>query len=221
MKLGTLPTLSTNIIHEIIVNLRKTFPNLIIEQVNGNSLELDKWLERGEIDIACTVFLKERKRVQTEENKSQMLLEQSYLVAVAKEHHLAKKRALSIEELNGAPYIDRIECEIRQDLQKVFREKSIRPKITGKTQHSSLANSLIASGAGLAIIPDRIIIPGVIKLPFSNFSITRLVGFKWRADEDTDIIRFFRQFSSSLILENSITFNYLQYTDECKSSINN
>ena len=202
LKLGTIPTLSTNLIYKIIVNLRKAYPNMIIEQVNGDSLELEKWLNHGYIDIAVNVFLEENNRVKEAKKTSQMLFCQSYLVAVAQEHPLAKKRSFSVDELNGTPYIDRIGCEIRQHLQKVFRERSICPKITGRTQHSVFANYLIASGTGLAIVPDRITIPGVITLPFADFSITRLVGFKWRADEDSDLIHFFRQFSSSLVLEN-------------------
>ncbi len=227
LKLGTLPTLSINLVAQIIVNLRKAYPNMIIEQVNGNSLELESWLAQGDIDIAVKVFSEKENRVKEAEKTSQILFEQSYLVAVAKEHPLAKKPSFSVEELNRAPYIDRIGCEIRQDLQKVFRERSICPKITGRTQHSVFANSLIASGAGLAIIPDRITIPGVITLPFSDFSITRLVGFKWRADEDSDIIRFFRQFSSSRPLDSNRTINTSKVTvhspleKNCKLNQNN
>lgn len=212
LKLGTIPILSTNLIYKIIVELRQAYPYIIIEQVNGDSLELEKWLEQGYIDIAVNVFSEEENRVEEAEKTSQMLFSQSYIVAVAQKHPLAKKRSFSIEELNGSPYIDRIGCEIRQHLQKVFRERSIYPKITGRTQDSVFANYLIASGTGLAIIPDRITIPGVITLPFSNFSITRLVGFKWRADEDSDLIHFFREFSSSLVLENGSVAKTLTYS---------
>lgn len=214
LKLGTLPTISPNLAYKIIVNLRRAFPQIVIEQVTGSSLELENWLERGDIDLALNVFSAEEEKINTAEKTSKILFKRNYSVAVAQEHSLAKKTSFSVKELNGTPYIDRMGCEIRSHLQKVFRERKISPKITGKTQHSCLTNALVASGVGLAIVPDRMVIPGVITIPFSDLSISRLVGLKWRADEDSEIVDPLRQFSGFQLLENSITPNNSQYADE-------
>lgn len=194
LKLGTLPSISTNLAHKLIINLRKAFPHIITEQVTGSSLDLENWLDRGAINIALNVFSEKEEKTYKSDEASKMLFDRNYLVALAQGHALAKKKSFSVTELNGTPYIDRMECEIRSYVQKVFKERNICPQITGRTQHIFLANSLVASGVGVAIIPDQVKIPGVTTLPFSDFNISRFVGLKWRTDEDSEIVDFLVNF---------------------------
>ncbi len=197
LKLGTIPSISTKLVHKFIIALRAAFPHIIIEQITDNSLNLKNCLEQGNIDVMLSIFSKENEGIKRIDKTSNMLFDRKYLIAVAQEHLLAKKTSFSIEQLNGTPYIDRMDCEIRPYLQKVFKARKINPKITGKTQHDYLANSLISSGEGLAIVPGEIEIPGVVTLPFSDFSISRLVGLKWKDNEESEIIDFCQQFQVS------------------------
>ena len=212
LRLGTLPSVSTDLARKFIISLRNAFANITVEQVTGSSLELENWLNQGDIDVALNVFSDEYGQVNEVYKTSKILYDRRYLVAIAEKHPLAKKASLSIEELNGIPYIDRMGCEVRCDLQKAFRERNICPKIIGKTQHGFLADCLVASGAGLAIVPNQREIAGVVTLPFSDFSIKRLVGLKWQASEDSEIVEFCRQFSPH-VLENTANFN-MQFADK-------
>lgn len=190
LKLGTLPSISLNLINELIINIRETFPYIIIEQVTGDSLELEEWFKQGVIDIELNIFSLEKLREKKRKETFKILFDRNYIVAVSQKHPLAEKSNFSIEELNEIPYIDRTRCEIRPHLHKVFKERKISPKVTGRTQHDFLADSLVASGAGVAVIPERKI-PGIITLPFSDFCISRSVGLKWKENEESTIIDFF------------------------------
>lgn len=202
LKIGVLHTLPMVDIAGLIGNFSKAFPSTVIEQISGNVVELEDWLEKGDIDLTISVFLREQEGRET----SQALFQRNYLAAVSEAHPLAKRASLSFSELNGLLYIDRTRCELRDYLQRAFAERGICPKTTYKTEHDDLSNALVTTGVGLAVIPARKRIPGMASLPFSDLKLTRPVGLEWRSEESLKTVSLFREISTSYFVKNFETF---------------
>ena len=199
LKLGTLNTLSVVHLAKLISNFSNFSPNIMIEQLSGNIVELQNWLERGDIDLAITVLKNKEDRT-----ASQLLFQENYLVAVAEGHSLVEKESLFFGDLDGLPYIDRIQCEKRDELQKVFVARDICPKITYRVTHEELSNALVAAGIGIAIMPAQSSIPGIVHLPLSDFNLIRQVGLVWRPEQNLKAVSLFHEFSTLYFAENSL-----------------
>lgn len=191
LKIGILETLHNSSIIQLIGNFCKTHSNIVIEQINGNNLELEKGLERGNIDLAITVLNDGSNR-----NQTQILFQQNYLVAVADNHPLVEKKSIAFSELEELPYIDRINCESREYLQQLFAARGISPTLCYQIKQDELCRALVAAGIGLAIMPAHSKIAGIVYLPFSDFQLIRQVGLMWRPKHDSKAVSLFGEFSS-------------------------
>jgi DNA-binding transcriptional LysR family regulator len=200
LKLGLLQTLPVVSITKLISQFLILHQNVVIEQFSGNIMELSNWLERGEIDLAITV-LREHKNT----SRSHILFQENYSLAVAENHHLAKKVSVSLAELNTHPYIDRIGCEIRDDLQRLFVTRGIYPPAVYRTGDDEWSKALVATGIGVAVMPSQSSTPGIVHLRFSDLDLVRQVGLFWRPEQRAKVVKIFHAFSISYFLESSLT----------------
>jgi DNA-binding transcriptional LysR family regulator len=210
LKLGILQTLPVVCITQLISQFLKVHPNVVFEQFSGNIVELRNWLERGEIDLAITVL-----RDQENTRMSHILFQENYSLAVAENHHLANKVSVSLAELNAHPYIDRIGCETRDDLQRLFATRGICPPVVYRTADDEWSKALIATGIGLAVMPGQSSTPGIVYVRFSDLNLVRQVGLVWRPEQRARVVKMFHTFSISYFLENSLTFLDVSKTCVC------
>jgi DNA-binding transcriptional LysR family regulator len=209
LRIGTLDTISVFHIAKLTSSFSNFYPNIVIEQLRGNIVELQNGLERGNIDLAITILKNKEDR-----RTSQLLFQENYSVAVAESHYLTERKSLSFSELDGLPYIDRVKCEKREELQKLFIARGICPKIIYRSTHEEFTNALVATGIGIAVMPDRNSIPGIVHLPFSDLNLTRQVGLVWRSEENLKTVGLFHKFSTSYFTEDSLVspFSKIRFT---------
>ncbi|MEM7758042.1 MAG: LysR family transcriptional regulator [Cyanobacteria bacterium P01_A01_bin.40] len=190
LKIGILHSLSISSIVKLVSNFSKVYSDIVIEEISGNMTELEKWLERKSIDLAIGI-LKEPK----EDYLLQRLFSQNYQVTVSINHPLAKKKSLSFRDLDGLPYIERVQCEIRDDLQNLFAKKKVMPKVVCRTTHDQLSNNLVVGGKGVAIMPVQKGRVNTLHLPFSDTNLTRQVFLISKSDNSSKVINLFYKFS--------------------------
>jgi len=190
IRIGCFHAITSLDIIRLITNFCQLYPDIVIEQRYGNIMDLENWLENNEIDLAITVL-----KNQNEKSKSQVLFQESYSLALVEDHPLTRSKSISVSELDGLPYIDRIRCDKRDEVQKLFLEKGIHPKITYQVADNELANALIYAGIGVAIIPDCSM-PGIVHLPFLDFNLIRQIGLVWNSENNSKAVEMFRQLST-------------------------
>ena len=191
LRIGILQTLPIASIAQLISNFSKINPDVLIEQISGNMMELEKLLEKKDIDLTINIS-KEPKNGYI----SQTLFSQNYRVIISVSHHLARKESLSFRDLDGLPYIERAQCEIKDDLQSLFAAKKVLPKIVCRTVHDQLSNNLVTLGKGVAIMPVREEIFGILYLPFSDINLTRQVCLLSKSDNNSKVVNLFHEFYS-------------------------
>lgn len=192
LKIGCLHTLCIASMTRLISNFVKTYSDIVIEQLSGNVVELEKLLDRGDIDLAITV-LGDGAYV----SDSQILFQQDYTVAVAKNNPLAEKESLCFSELDQLPYIERIRCELQEYLQELFTARGIYPRICYRTTQDELCKALVSTGTGVAVMPAQSSIPGVVNLPFSDLNLIRQIGFICKPNNNSKVVNLFEEFAGS------------------------
>jgi DNA-binding transcriptional LysR family regulator len=192
LKLGALRTIRITELSGLIGSFQAKYPNMSIELCDGNIEELRKWLEEGEIDLAVTVLGNN-----IDPKTSLALFEQRRLLAVAKTHPLAQRETVSLAELDGLPYIERINCEMWGESQNLFESQGIALRTVYKADHEEWVISLVAAGLGVAIMPEWQGVPDIAYIPITNLNLLRTVGLIWRMRQESELVSIFRTFATS------------------------
>ena len=80
--------------------------------------------------------------------------EHGFVLLVSKNHRLANRKSISLEELDGEDYIAYSkDSQLRRQFDKMFREIDIRPRITAETSQDVMIYGMVAAGRGIAITP--------------------------------------------------------------------
>ena len=85
---------------------------------------------------------------------STLIGEQDYVLLVSKEHRLAERESVRVEELDGEDYIAYSkDTQLRTILSNMFKETGTKPRITAETAQDIMIYGLVAAGRGIAITP--------------------------------------------------------------------
>jgi DNA-binding transcriptional LysR family regulator len=179
LKLGVIDTMAVAPFNKSISRFFKTYPDIEIEQFNGDILELKSWLEKGNIDLIIGVLGNKE-----DSRESRVLYSESYSLVVAEGHPLASQHSVSLAEVSLYPYIDRIRCEMRNNLQRLLSARKICPNTICRSSHDEWTKSLIAEGNSVAVMPQYNSFPGLVNLPFSDLKLARKVGLIWRFEQE-------------------------------------
>ncbi|WP_414568375.1 LysR family transcriptional regulator [Nostoc sp. CCY 9925] len=192
LKIGALRTIRITELSGLIGGFRAKYPNMSIELCDGNIEELRRWLQEGEIDLAVSVL-----GSCVDSKTSLPLFEQRRLLAVAKTHPLAQRETVSLAELDGLPYIERINCEMWGESQNLFESQGINLHTVYKADHEEWVISLVIAGLGVAIMPEWQGIPEIAYIPITNLNLVRTVGLIWRMRQESELVSVFRNFATT------------------------
>ena len=201
LRIGTLHSLPIAYIAKLISNFSKNNPDIMLEQISGSMMELEEWLEKKNIDLAINIAKEQKNR-----DTSQILFSQNYQLTISIGHHLARKKSMSFNDLDGLPYIERVQCEIKDDLKSLFAAKKVMPKVVCRTVHDQLSNNLVTLGKGVAIMPVREDRSDILYLPFSDVNLTSQVCLISKSDNNSKVVNLFHEFSSDYFDSEAIPF---------------
>ena len=192
LKLGTLHTIRGCNLARLIGAYRQQHPNVTIELYNSHLEELQDWLEQGKIDLAITSL------GHNEDSKtSQELFRQKLLLAVSPEHPFARRSSIQLADLEGEPLIERIHCEIWRAYPHLFEEAGIQPQIVYWADNEEWVISLVQVGLGLSIMPVWQGLTNIKYVSIADLNLDRLVGLKWRSQQESEVVDWFRIFATS------------------------
>jgi DNA-binding transcriptional LysR family regulator len=164
---------------EPIISLTNEFcrrhPTTIIELVEDTDEEVRARLRMDQIDFAVTTL-----RVEDKTGNSLLIFEEALFLALKQNHPLARRRTVSLREVDQQPFIERINCELWGELQDEFKRCRIQPQSVYRAETDSSVLSLIASGLGLSIMPVRDNRYGIEFVPIEDLAIKRKIGIMWQ-----------------------------------------
>jgi DNA-binding transcriptional LysR family regulator len=191
LKLGVLRTLRIEDLSQMITLFREQYSNVVIELRDGTVKDLHQWLEQGEVDVVVT----ELSNLEDTET-SLALFQQDFLLAVPPDHPFASKENVSLAELDEQPFIGRSQCEIWGKAPQLFKTEGIEPRVIYLADREEWAISMIKSGLGITIMPVWKGLSDIVYVPIAGMNLCRTVGLKWRANQNSDLVKQFRLFSA-------------------------
>jgi DNA-binding transcriptional LysR family regulator len=101
-------------------------------------------------------------------------------------HPLAQQETIALEELAGQPLIQLMVDEIEESTRRLTAALPVKPQVAFRTRSVEAVRSLVATGAGLAILPSLVYRPWSLEgdrieiRDVSGDLPTVQVGLAWR-----------------------------------------
>lgn len=180
VSLGFLHTIGINIIPDILSNFQTLHPNTKIKLYQNNNISLLRQLQAGEIDLCFVHHAFGDARIQWEK-----LWEEELFLMVPVNHSLAGKESVTLQEIRDEPLISmKPGFELRKIADKLCKKANFTPKIAFEGEEVTTLAGLVASGLGVALLPDQKDIDDdkVVKVHVRWPSCKRQIGLSWYGD---------------------------------------
>lgn len=163
LRVGAIDSAAAGLVPQLLQLMRAEHPELEVQIVEQKTIHLLPKLLSGSLDLAfCRPPDMRDPRI-----NFRTLFFESAVVALPSDHPLAARAEVSIRDLVDAPLIvpDRRSRPHSHDLTiKLFLDAGLTARIAQVAEEKHTIVNLVASGAGLAIVPrwtSRIAVPGV------------------------------------------------------------
>lgn len=156
LSLGVTSLVAGYVLSDILRRFRRAHPLVELNVIEDTGDYLQHLLIGGELDVAVllTSSVKDRLALHVE-----TLLVSPYRLWLPLGHPLAQQEAIALEELAGRPMIQLMVDEIEESTRRLTAALPVKPEIAFRTRSVEAVRSLVATGAGLAILPSLVYRP--------------------------------------------------------------
>lgn len=156
LQLGVTSLVAGYVLSDILARYRRANPSVAISAIEDNGDYLEHLLIGGELDVAVMVIsnLRDRMALQAE------ILEVSpYRLWLPLGHRLADRQSIQLSDVSEEPLIMLTVDEIEEATVKLLGAFGARPHVAFRTRSVEAVRSLVATGAGVALLPDLVYRP--------------------------------------------------------------
>jgi DNA-binding transcriptional LysR family regulator len=156
LSLGVTSLVAGYVLSDILARYRRAFPQVELNVIEDSGDYLQHLLIGGELDVAVllTSSVKDRLALNVE-----TLVVSPYRLWLPLGHPLAQQETISLEEVAGEPLIQLMVDEIEESTRRLTAALPVKPGIAFRTRSVEAVRSLVATGAGLAILPSLVYRP--------------------------------------------------------------
>ncbi|MDN0084243.1 LysR family transcriptional regulator [Crenobacter sp. SG2305] len=130
---------------------RRMFPKVEVHVVEDQRDYIEHLLVNGELDVAVLIVSNLQNRQALE---AETLVESPYRLWLPVNHPLLELGSISLQEIAGEPLITLKLDELEDVTTSSWRAAGLKPNISVRTTSVEAARSLVATSAGLSILPD-------------------------------------------------------------------
>ena len=156
LSLGVTSLVAGYVLSDILSRFRRAHPRVELNVIEDNGDYLQHLLIGGELDVAVmlTSSVKDRMALHVE-----TLLVSPYRLWLPLGHPLAQQEAIALEDVAGQPLIQLMVDEIEESTRRLTAALPVKPQVAFRTRSVEAVRSLVATGAGLAILPSLVYRP--------------------------------------------------------------
>ncbi len=156
LNIGVTSLVAGYVLSDLLARYRRACPGVEVSAIEDNGSYLEHLLIGGELDVAVMVIsnLRDRMALQAE------ILETSpYRLWMPMGHSLVSADIISIADIAREPLIMLTVDEIEENTGKLLSALGARPHVAFRTRSVEAVRSLVATGAGVALLPDLVYRP--------------------------------------------------------------
>jgi len=183
LQLGVTSLVAGYVLSDLLARFRRAHPAVTVRAIEDNGEYLEHLLIGGELDLAVLITsnLHNRAALQVE-----TLEVSAFRLWLPSGHGLVAKDAISLDEVTAEPLIMLSVEEIEGSTGRLLSSLGARPNVAFRTRSVEAVRSLVATGAGVALLPDLVYRPWSLEgdrieiRDVSGDLPTIQVGLAWR-----------------------------------------
>jgi DNA-binding transcriptional LysR family regulator len=156
LSLGVTSLVAGYVLSDLLARYRRAYPGVDVSAIEDNGDYLEHLLIGGELDVAVMVIsnLRDRNALQAE------IVETSpYRLWLPLGHRLAAAESIALSDLSSEPLIMLTVDETEENTGKLLSALGAKPHVAFRTRSVEAVRSLVATGAGIALLPDLVYRP--------------------------------------------------------------
>lgn len=156
LSLGVTSLVAGYVLSDILSRFRRAWPQVELSAVEDNGDYLQHLLIGGELDVAVmlTSSIRDRAALHVES-----LLVSPYRLWLPLGHPLTDAEAIPLAGLAAEPLILLTIDEIEESTRRLMAAMAVKPEIAFRTRSVEAVRSLVATGAGVALLPSLVYRP--------------------------------------------------------------
>jgi DNA-binding transcriptional LysR family regulator len=167
VRFGAVPSVMANLLLPILVSFQAAYPNVNVDIVENDDVELEEAVVRGELDFAVMTLWGSVRAA------AQYLLTEEILLVVPSNHRLAKLSAVPYGALSGESILlPRATLNVSNVYADALRRAGHETKFSYRANYPELTKALVRRGFGLAPMPVMLCSPdsldGLVAIPFEK-----------------------------------------------------
>ncbi|KQZ79101.1 LysR family transcriptional regulator [Mesorhizobium sp. Root157] len=156
LQLGVTSMVAGYVLSDLLARYRRANPAVEISAIEDNGDYLEHLLVGGKLDVAVMVTSNLRDRTALQ---SEILEVSAYRLWLPLGHPLAAADIIGIGDIAGEPLIMLTVDEIEENTGKLLAAIGAKPHVAFRTRSVEAVRSLVATGAGVALLPDLVYRP--------------------------------------------------------------
>ncbi len=156
LHLGLTSLVSGYVISDLLAKYKRANPKVEITAIEESGEYLEHLLIGGEMDVAVMMTSKMTERSGLH---AETLDVSPYRLWMPIGHRLARQNSIALADLRDEPLIMLNIDEMEQETVKLLSVLGTRPKVAFSTRSVEAVRSLVATGAGVALLPDLVYRP--------------------------------------------------------------
>ena len=173
LRLGVLSTIGHVRLARFLAQFEKTNAGLELSVSEASAAELKDKLSNGDIDVAFMTVTHELE----DEFRTKELYSERYVVVFPPEHRLGELNAVSLADLSGEKYVDRLACEMREMVMSVCQSEGVELYARFRSEREDWVQAMVAAGIGFAFMPEYAVsLPGLMQRPLVEPVVERKIA---------------------------------------------
>ncbi|MEM9797151.1 MAG: LysR family transcriptional regulator [Pseudomonadota bacterium] len=156
LHLGVTSLMAGYVLSDVLSRFRRVHPEVEVTAIEDSGEHLEHLLIGGELDVAVMVAADGRDRMALH---TEILAVSPYRLWLPLGHPLAARESVSLSDVTAEPLIMLRVDEMEEEAVNLLSALGQRPRVAFRTRSVEAVRSLVATGAGVAMLPDLVYRP--------------------------------------------------------------
>lgn len=172
IRLGVMATIGPMRLARFLAAFEHAVPGAELALREGLLKDVVGWLEADEIDFAILNPLEGL----GDGFRADALYRERYLVLLPPDHPLRERNAISLADLSGEPYVDRLSCEMREMVMGVCAERGVKLYARFRSEREDWIQAMVMANLGFAFMPEHSVThPDTVRRPLIDPTVERTI----------------------------------------------
>lgn len=150
IRVGMMNTVGSQSLSSVFADFQRDFPRIELELIVDTESNLLRQLDAGYLDLVISAPI----ALPVRPFQSLLLYRERYVVAFSNQHRFKQMQNIDLKTLQSEPYLDRLNCELREKLKSVCRDLHIDLYAAYRSNSEEWILNMVRAGMGVALMPE-------------------------------------------------------------------